>query len=130
MNGLQEIMKMIDEQQFNQFKKIIAQYDFMDRKTFVIRYLEIFLGKYFIPNICYSDDVIFSEHCHDVIDSISLCGEEIDFFHKMVNHKLTDPKKYIEELLNIYDSISNLEKCQLGLNIKKCLEVSYTIDLH
>ena len=112
-------MKKIGEQQFNEFKASISNLKEVSRKEYLCLFLNRFLGNYLHKNI---DNDKFDTYCHKVINSISLCEEEIEFFHEMVDHSTKN--NYIDELIEIYHRIDNLENCQLGENILKCLDAS------
>ncbi|AEQ61043.1 hypothetical protein [Acanthamoeba polyphaga mimivirus] len=101
------------------FKIKIQNETSMNRNKFLKLFLATFLGEQYFDEL---DSDNFNDICHDVIDSISLCGEEIYFFHEIVN--LHDTHDYVAECINKYQSINNLDKCQLGGSILKCLKAS------
>lgn len=130
MDFFSSMMEKISAQQFALFKESLQ--DKMDRKFYLSVLLGTFLGGQYFPmtqaqydeSFKTIDDAKFNSYCHKTIDSISLCGDEIDFFHQIVKSK-----NQIQEYLKIYHSINGLPKCQLGPNILKCLEASRSIEI-
>ncbi|AKI80555.1 hypothetical protein [Niemeyer virus] len=98
----------------------------MNRNKFLKIYLATFLGEQYFDELDLNSDK-FDDICHDVIDSISLCEEEIYFFHEIVN--LHNTRDYITECINKYHSVNNLDKCQLGGSIMKCLKASSHLEI-
>lgn len=128
-----KIMAEVNAKQLEQFKSLLK--DKMNRKYYLSVYLGSFLGDQYFPMteenfdlVKTMDDVKFNGYCHKTIDSISLCEEEIDFFHAMVD--ISDKENYIERCLELYQNTKNLEKCQLGENILKCLEESKHVKIY
>ncbi|AGC02393.1 hypothetical protein H012_gp055 [Acanthamoeba polyphaga moumouvirus] len=125
----QAIMKQIVEKQYEDFKKLLS--DKMEKNYYLCVFLGSFLGDYFPMNkgdylqfkSIYKDHV--EKYFHKVIDKISLCGEEIEFFHEMI--KIPNDEQYIQKCIEKYHSIENLDRCQLGENILKCLKASQHI---
>ena len=132
MDFFKSMMEKISAQQFALFKESLQ--DKMDRKFYLSVLLGTFLGGQYFPmtqeqydeSFKTVDDAKFNSYCHKTIDSISLCGDEIDFFHKIVDSK---SKIFVVKYLEIYHSINGLPKCQLGPNILKCLEASRSIEI-
>lgn len=120
------MLKKVEEDQFVKFKESLAiecndKYTIL-REKYIVIVLTTFLGNYF-PMETYNSN--FNEYCHQVIDSISLCLPEIVFFRKMVDFiPVGDGTDYICEYIKLYDETTDLLKCQLGPNIKKCLDAS------
>jgi hypothetical protein len=119
------IMEKIKDEQFNLFKQTISNLKEVSRKEYLCLYLNRFLGDYLSPKIA---DTVFDAECYDTIDNISLSGPEIYFFHEMVDHKLENDK-YIDELIEIYHTVKNLENCTLGKNILRCLTSSKELSI-
>ena len=69
--------------------------------------------------------------CDRAIDNVSLCRPEVDFFHSLVKlslgESMAQPSAYIASCLELYDRMTDLAVCQLGPNIRKCLEASRTV---
>jgi hypothetical protein len=126
MFNMEELMKSINKQQLDNFTKCLNIYRgasrTMNRQLYLSIYLGNFLGNYFKLPLQTQTDEKFNSFCHKVIDKISLCSEEIEFFHKMVDVKEAD--NYINKWIELYNSIENLKNCQLGENILKCIELS------
>nr|AEX62222.1 hypothetical protein mv_L17 [Moumouvirus Monve] len=121
------IMKQIEEKQYEDFKKLLS--DEMEKNYYLCVFLASFLGHDYFPmnkgdysqfKSMYKDRA--EKYFHKVIDKISLCAEEIEFFHEMV--KIPNDKQYIKKCIEKYHSIKNLDRCQLGENILKCLKAS------
>ena len=129
------MMKQIHEKQLEEFKHTIEDKQSICVNYYLCLFLGSFLGKECLPQT--PDDFArmtsmvnegkFVSYFNCVIDSVSLCGQEIEFFHKMVN--LKNSENYIETCINAYKKIDGLERCQLGGNILKFLECSKDIDL-
>ena len=120
-----EIMKQIDEKIFVEFKTRITHIinnGNISIRLFITIYLDIFLGELDFKKLISLDNIKFKEIMHKNIDSVSLCHEEVQYFHKIVDYTPVNTTKYIEELLQMYNDIENLKNCQLGNNMKKCLE--------
>lgn len=66
--------------------------------------------------------------CHNAIDNTSLSEPEIIFFHKLVDCNAPN-EEYIATLKMIYHDTENLQKCQLGKSIWRCLELSTNIQM-
>lgn len=105
-----KILEGIRRQQAENYKQLMSENDVVSRKFFLSVFLNTFLGDYLAPSI-----PNFEDKCHQIIDSISLCTEEIDFFHKMVDQEFSET--YIEDLVKIYGTVENLPECQLGPGI-------------
>lgn len=116
------IMKRIQDEQYKGFLDNLTKSMF--RIEYVCLFLNTFLGKYLTPTKTYEE---FAEISHELIDSISLLGPEITFFHKLVDFEHTD--NYIDKLIEIYHQTKNLDRCQLGYNIMRCLEASKQITI-
>ncbi|AGF84859.1 hypothetical protein QJ854_gp923 [Moumouvirus goulette] len=128
----QALMKQIEEKQYEEFKTFI--HDEMEKNYYLCIFLGTFLGHDFFPmnggdysqfKTMYKNRA--EKYFHKVIDKISLCGEEVEFFHEMV--KISDNKQYIQKCIEKYHSIKNLDRCQLGENIMKCLKASQHIKI-
>eukprot|EP01091_Cochliopodium_minus_P003835 TRINITY_DN1378_c0_g1_i1.p1 TRINITY_DN1378_c0_g1~~TRINITY_DN1378_c0_g1_i1.p1 ORF type:complete len:161 (-),score=51.49 TRINITY_DN1378_c0_g1_i1:48-530(-) len=117
MDFIKEIMKKVNLEQKEKYQKVLSEKKEISRKFFLSVYLNSFLGNYLSPDMDH-----FDSRCHKLINSISLCSEEIDFFHQIVDHKFTET--YIDDLIKIYHNIEDLEKCQLGESILDLLNVS------
>lgn len=131
--NINDIMKQITEKQFMEFKSQIDKLSdvfngTIPRKAFVMTYLGTFLGAhaYFTQMHLKVSDNEFASHCTNVVNSISLCGPEIKYFIEMSGHigKDGDYTLYIDNLLKMYDKTEDLSNCQLGYNMKRCLEHS------
>ncbi|XWV26334.1 hypothetical protein QJ857_gp0740 [Tupanvirus soda lake] len=132
MNYINDIMTKVEAEQFESFKSLIK--DKMARKFYICVYLATFLGHIYFPINEHDYNIIsrtpetkFKKYCHKIINSISLCQPEIDFFHAMVD--IDKPQNYIQQCLELYKNTKDLEKCQLGDNMLKCLEASKHIDI-
>lgn len=122
MEGFWKIMEKIQEEQYQSFcQKLPAN---TTRKEYICIYLNTFLGNYLSMEI---PDEKFDQISHKLIDSISLSGPEISFLHKMVDCNFKN--NYVEELIKLYHETTNLDKCQLGKNMMKCLEASNSLHL-
>ncbi|BCS82650.1 hypothetical protein QLL95_gp0161 [Cotonvirus japonicus] len=127
-----KIMRDVQKKQLLEFKYLIK--DEMDKKYYLSVFLGCFLGNGYLPvtqeqynTVKDVDTGSFYKYCHSVIDKVSLCGEEIDFFHKMVD--IDGTENYIEQCLATYKTIKNLDKCQLGNNILNFLNSSKHIKI-
>lgn len=127
MELLHKLMQKARETQLNNFKNDIKEFKNkkMSRREFIVIYLMTFFGYCFEKNILDVDDETFSAMAHQIIDEVSLCGEEIDFFHYVVG---VDEKSFtIKNLIKQYHQTKNLNRCQLGTNMLKCLQLSKSI---
>ena len=122
MNPFLKMMQEVNEIQFNNFTKMLKNK--MSRKEYISVFLSTFLGSQF--NFDQHNDM-FDTICHESINMVSLCEDEIQFFHMMVDHMLK--QNYVEEMIEKYHSIPNLARCQLGPNILRCLEYSKKIEV-
>lgn len=124
MSSIAAIMKKVEEDQYNQFVSLInADKNTMSRKKYLLLFLSTFLGN--PEKMGLTDNMNKSQFeisCHYWIKGVSLCEPEIDFFHKMVN--AYNGSDYIADYLKLFKETEDLDKCQLGPNIKKCLEAS------
>lgn len=128
---MEAIMKQIDNKMFESFKQNIQTVnqhfkETIPRKGFVMSYLQSFLGNYFSREMLDCDDDQFGNRCESIVNSVSLCGPEIDYFIKMARFvpESNDYSTYINDLIAMYDNTENLAKCQLGNNMKRFLEHS------
>lgn len=121
-----KILAEAEKKLVQEFKTKIQNENFMIRNKFLKLFLETFLGEQYFGDLDLSSDN-FDDFCHGVIDSISLCGEEIYFFHEIVN--IHNTRDYVTECINKYHSVNNLDKCQLGGSIMKCLESSSHLEI-
>ncbi|QKF94818.1 hypothetical protein QKU48_gp1360 [Fadolivirus algeromassiliense] len=117
MSFFASIFEEIERVQFKAFNEKIKDLKEVTRKQYLCIYLNTFLGNYLNEKM-----QKFDERCHQCIDSISLCSQEVEFFHNMVDFKVSDD--YIDLLIKHYHTIKNLDRCQLGGNMLKCLEAS------
>lgn len=126
-----KIMEKIEREQLESFKTLISEHKTMDVDWYLCLFLGTFLSRDSFPQekknfeffkMKMNDKEYMRGYFDRVIDSVSLCEPEIIFFHKMV--KLADSDDYIKVCLKEFDSTSRLKDCQLGPNIKKCLEAS------
>lgn len=122
IESFNNLMKMIQDEQFKHFSDSLTKS--MTRIEFVCLFLNTFLGKYLTVTDTYEE---FSNISHELIDSISLLGPEINFFHKLVNCEYIE--NYINKLIELYHQTDNLNRCQLGYNIMRCLEASKQITI-
>ena len=90
----------------------------MSRIEYVHLFLTTFLGKVIPP----TDIENFYSICHKIINSVSLCWQEVEFFHNLVTLNFSD--NYINNLIDIYFDIEHLDNCSLGYNILRCLIAS------
>ncbi|XWV25073.1 hypothetical protein QJ856_gp0704 [Tupanvirus deep ocean] len=132
MNSFKEIMAKIEAEQFLDFKSLIKNK--MERRFYICVYLATFLGHDYFPinehdysTISKTNEVTFKAYCHKIINTISLCQPEIDFFHAMVD--IDNPINYIQQCLELYSNTKDLRNCQLGGNMLKCLEASTHIEI-
>jgi len=114
------LRKKIQDEQFKDFTNSLTTS--MTRIEYVCLFLNTFLGKYLTVTNTYKE---FADISHELIDCISLLGPEISFFHKLVDFEYTD--NYIDKLIDVYHQTKNLNRCQLGYNIMRCLEASKQI---
>lgn len=128
---MEAIMKQVDDKMFESFKQNIQTVnqhfkETIPRKGFVMSYLQSFLGNYFSWEMLGYNDNEFENRCEAVVNSVSLCGPEIDYFIKMARFvpESNDYSTYIDDLIAMYDNTENLENCQLGNNMKRFLEHS------
>lgn len=121
-----KILAEVEKKLVQEFKTKIQNENLMIRNKFLKLFLETFLGEQYFGDLDLSSDN-FDDFCHGVIDSISLCGEEIYFFHEIVN--IHNTRDYVTECINKYHSVNNLDKCQLGGSIMKCLESSSHLEI-
>jgi hypothetical protein len=115
------IQRMIADKLFNSFKQevddaITAQDGKLAHKELVQMFLKVFLEP--IPKfaICYDDESFFNA-LSGLINSISLCQEEAEFFEFMLEFEpnfIAVCKSKFEEL--------GVRKCQLGFNIERYLD--------
>jgi len=126
-----DIMEKIHEEQLKKFKLLIESNESMSITYYLCLFLGSFLGPECFPQtkdeLTKCDEKKLAVYFDSVIDSVSLCGQEIDFFHEMV--KLKTSENYIESCIEAYKKIDGLERCQLGGNILKFLECSKEVDL-
>jgi len=126
MEWVMKELQKIQNKQLEEFKNFTNKYSnkIISRKIYVVNYLKIFLGDYFEKKVFELNDQKFNDYCHNVIDNISLCGPEIEGFHKIVDLKVSNEKKYIEDCIKLYHGTEDLKNCQLGSLMLKCLETS------
>eukprot|EP01116_Phalansterium_solitarium_P014783 TRINITY_DN32607_c0_g1_i1.p1 TRINITY_DN32607_c0_g1~~TRINITY_DN32607_c0_g1_i1.p1 ORF type:complete len:129 (-),score=17.09 TRINITY_DN32607_c0_g1_i1:143-529(-) len=113
MDDFESIMKQVEEQSVNEFRNQARALDGqgpVDRRRFVSFFLGHFLG--------YDLSHANSSVLHEAVDSVSLCEPEIVFFHRCVDADAQNAN----EFLDIFRNIVDLENCQLGPSIKRCLE--------
>lgn len=120
-----KFMEQINLVRFDKFKEELKTMNSFDRRKFIFIYLGTFLGPYLSSDILVLEEDDFKKRCHNVIDNVSLCGQEIDYFHKMVDLDLYpgqySSQDHFTKWLELYDTIEDLEICQLGPNMKKCM---------
>lgn len=122
ITGFYRLQEIISQEQFNGFVNKLKNE--MTKIEYDCLILNTFLGNYLTPTV---DLKQFSEISHELIDCISLSGPEIVFFHNLVDTNVTD--SYINNLIQLYHQTTNLNKCQLGSTILKCLEASKKIKI-
>ncbi|ARF12117.1 hypothetical protein Klosneuvirus_3_252 [Klosneuvirus KNV1] len=116
------LRKKIQDEQFKDFTGNLTKS--MTKMEYVCLFLNTFLGKYLTVTETETSNE-FADISHELIDCISLLGPEISFFHKLVDYEYTD--NYIDKLIDVYHQTKNLNRCQLGYNIMRCLEASKQI---
>lgn len=133
MDSFKNLMAEIEEEQFLMFQSLIENK--MNKKFYLCIYLGSFLGNNFFPmskkdfnKIKNITEQEFCAYCHKMISKVSLCAEEIDFFHQMAD--INDKENYINKCIETYHKIDNLKNCQLGTNILKCLNASKNINIY
>jgi len=104
-------------------KKTLNDKTSMTREEYLSNYLCSFLGNY--P--CKINN--FDSNFHRVVDSNSLCNEEIDYFHKMIDCRLEESENYIDKWIKLFKETKNLDACQLGPNMLKFLEGSKNLTI-
>lgn len=112
-----QLRKKYENEQFQNFCSELKEK--MSRMEYVCLYLNTFLGKFLSMKIAKEK---FDDTAHVLINNISLCHEENGFFHQLVDYRQNE--NYIDGLINLYHETKNLDKCQLGENMLKCLEAS------
>ena len=128
MEGFAAMFARVGEFQKDQFlenieeiRKLPSRDDALYRKAYVFSYLQVFLGN--LPEftkMLYMPDTEFHQVCHNVIDNVSLCVPEVDFFHQMVDMDA----KTVQDYIDLYDTVERLPRCQLGSGMKACLDAT------
>lgn len=118
----QQILEMVGQKQFERFNGQISGLKEIDRQTYVF----IFLSTFLLGLKCKTKN--FDERCHHVIDNTSLCKQETEFFHFVVNTR-SSGDKFIDLLIEEYHKTKDLSGCQLGPNVLRCLEASRHLNI-
>lgn len=113
-----DIMKKVAEEQYNSFASNIGDKKKISRRKYLVVFFKTFLG-YETYDARYG--LTFNKFYHKQVDSVSLCGPEIEFFNNMIDVKLKKSENYITSWIKLFNETNNLIKCQLGPNILKCL---------
>lgn len=135
MNSFKNIMEKIEKEQFERFQSLIKDRKELHTNHYICLFLRTFLGEEYFPESNEDFELMrqhfgndkTAEYCFGVIDSISLCHQEITFFKQMVI--LRESKNYIKDCLEFYNKTEGLRNCQLGNNILKCLEASKDLNI-
>jgi len=54
----------------------------------------------------------FNERAHGAVDSVGLCGSEIEFLHSLIN--IIESDNYIEDYLKVYEHTDQIDRYQIG----------------
>jgi hypothetical protein len=119
MFSFEELMKLATDEIVDRFNSTIQEYKYLSKEDYICIFISTF-----VSSDCCSDDSDYThESLHNAVDGTSLCCQEINFFHMMID--CNEPNEtFISALLNIYSQIKGLSKCQLGVSIKRCLDSS------
>lgn len=114
---MQKMMEEVDQKLKEEFRQILLSNPEMEMTDFTAAFLSSFLGPY--PGY---------EDIHDWVESISLCNEEVIYFHRIIDYQTTNQRlQDIDQLIQIYHEIPNLSNCQLGSRILGQLEMTKEI---
>ena len=132
MNKSTDFMDELRKKQLKEFYLVINKYRDLDIRPFIVLYTGTFVGPYFPRDILSKTEGDFRYCCHRIVDSVNIRREEAEFFHKVIEYRPKNQDKYIEELIELYKEVEDLDKCKLADDMMKCLEASkiMTIEFH
>lgn len=126
MSGMSDIcLDLYDEEIYKKFIKKFQKKITFEKICYKIKFISTFIPVNLFGCIILSD---FKERLHENISNTSLCDEERDFFHFVVDCNVNE-KIFIETLYNKYMSIPKLHKCQLGNVLQMCLAYSFFLEI-
>ena len=115
-----KMMEQIGSNMVLEFNKSTHENKTITKKEYVYKFISTFVH----VNTDMNDPLIrMKKILHDDVNETSLCGPEVEFFNKLIDCTV-EVDKYIQKLKEIYSDIDELENCQLGSSIKKCLIIS------
>ncbi len=115
-------LKKIEDERVHKFQNKLEPQ--MNRKIYVSTFLEHFLGHGYIDDTM--NDENFEKYWTNIINNISLCEPEIIFFKEMTKSKYNT----IEQYIKLYNEIKDLDRCQLGSEILRNLQLSEDIKIY
>ena len=115
------MMAQISNTLNNKFTKILENAT-KDKVITISEFKGYYLASFLVSHTNYLQPSLW----HEIIDSISLCTPEIEFFHAFANlNEDVTGNSFIESALELYKHTEDLSECQLGNSIKLRLTNKY-----